>query len=47
MRPADRLAEIRPRYGSDHVVTQFVELATPGILTGAGRVEIMLTALSK
>jgi hypothetical protein len=43
--PADRIAEIRARYGPDHVVTRFVELATPEILAGAGRVEIILVPL--
>jgi HD domain len=38
VRPADRLAEIRARYGPDHVVTRFVELATPEISTRARRV---------
>ena len=28
VRPAERLAEIRGRYGPDHEVTQFVEVAT-------------------
>ena len=45
--PADRLAEIRTRYGPDHVVTQFIELATPEILASARRVEIMLAALPR
>ena len=30
VRPADRLVEIRGRYGPDHEVTRFVELAAPG-----------------
>jgi len=42
VRPADRLVEIRGRYGPDHEVTQFVERAAPEILTTAGRVEQLL-----
>ena len=44
VRPADRLVEIRGRYGPDHEVTRFVELAAPEILTTAGRVEGLLAA---
>ena len=44
VRPADRLVEIRGRYGPDHEVTRFVELAAPEILAAAGRVEMMLVA---
>lgn len=44
VRPAERLVEIRGRYGPDHEVTQFVERAASEILTTAGRVEEMLTA---
>jgi hypothetical protein len=44
VRPADRLVEIRGRYGPDHEVTRFVELAAPEILATAGRVEMMLAA---
>jgi hypothetical protein len=44
VRPAERLVEIRGRYGSDHEVTQFVERAASEILTTAGRVEGMLAA---
>jgi hypothetical protein len=44
VRPADRLVEIRGRYGPDHEVTRFVERAAPEILTTAGRVEQLLTA---
>jgi hypothetical protein len=40
--PADRLVEIRGRYGPDHVVTRFVERAASEILTTAGRVGEML-----
>jgi hypothetical protein len=40
--PADRLVEIRGRYGPDHEVTRFVELAAPEILTTAARVEELL-----
>jgi hypothetical protein len=42
VRPADRLVEIRGRYGPDHEVTQFVERAASEILITAGRVEEML-----
>ena len=44
VRPADRLVEIRGRYGPDHEVTRFVERAASEILTTAGRVEEMLAA---
>jgi len=42
VRPADRLVEIRGRYGPDHEVTRFVERAASEILTTAGRVEKLL-----
>jgi HD domain len=42
VRPADRLVEIRGRYGPDHEVTRFVERAASQILATAGRVETML-----
>jgi hypothetical protein len=42
VRPADRLVEIRGRYGPDHEVTRFVERAASEILTTAGRVEELL-----
>jgi hypothetical protein len=44
VRPADRLVEIRGRYGPDHQVTRFVELAASEILATAGRVEELLAA---
>jgi HD domain len=44
VRPADRLVEIRGRYGPDHEVTRFVELAAPQILKIAARVEDLLAA---
>jgi hypothetical protein len=44
VRPADRLVEIRGRYGPDHEVTQFVERAASEILATAGRVEELLDA---
>jgi hypothetical protein len=44
VRPADRLVEIRGRYGPDHEVTQFVERAAPEILATAGRIEGMLVS---
>jgi putative nucleotidyltransferase with HDIG domain len=42
VRPADRLVEIRGRYGPDHEVTRFVERAASEILMTAGRVEELL-----
>jgi hypothetical protein len=42
IRPTDRLAEIRGRYGPDHEVTRFLERAASEILATAGRVEEML-----
>lgn len=47
VRPADRLVEIRGRYGPDHEVTRFVERAASEILTTAGRVEEMLAVQPK
>lgn len=47
IRPADRLVEIRGRYGPDHEVTRFVERAASEILTTAGRVEGLLAAQPK
>lgn len=44
VRPADRLVEIRGRYGPKHEVTRFVERAAPEILATAGRVEGLLAA---
>jgi HD domain len=44
VRPADRLVEIRGRYGPDHEVTRFVERAASEILTTVGRIEEMLDA---
>jgi hypothetical protein len=42
VRPADRLVEIRGRYGPNHEVTRFVERAASEILTTAARVEELL-----
>ncbi len=42
--PADRLVEIRGRYGPDDAVTRFVERAASEILRTAGRVEGLLAA---
>lgn len=42
--PAYRLVEVRGRYGPDHEVTRFVELAASEILTTAARVEELLAA---
>jgi predicted hydrolase (HD superfamily) len=47
VRPADRLVEIRGRYGPDHEVTRFVELAASELLTIAGQVEKLLAAQPK
>lgn len=47
VRPADRLVEVRGRYGPDHEVTRFVELAAPEILMTATRVEALLAAEPK
>jgi hypothetical protein len=44
VRPADRLAEIRERYGPGHEVTLFADLAAAEIFAAAGRVEMMLSA---
>jgi hypothetical protein len=42
VRPADRLVEIRGRYGPDHEVTKFVALAASEILSSAARVQEQL-----
>jgi predicted hydrolase (HD superfamily) len=47
VRPADRLVEIRGRYGPDHEVTRFVARAASEILATAWRVEELLTAQPK
>jgi hypothetical protein len=44
VRPAERLVEIRGRYGPDHEVTRFVERAASRILSTAGRVEELLAS---
>lgn len=44
VRPADRIVEIRGRYGPDHEVTRFVELAAPEIIVTAARVDALLAA---
>jgi predicted hydrolase (HD superfamily) len=44
VRPADRLVEIRGRYGPDHEVTRFVERAAPQILSTAGHIEELLAS---
>jgi predicted hydrolase (HD superfamily) len=44
VRAADRLVEIRGRYGPEHEVTRFVELAASEIITTATRVEELLAA---
>jgi hypothetical protein len=47
VRPADRLAEIRERYGPGHEVTLFADLAAAEIFAAAGRVEMMLAGQRK
>lgn len=42
VQPADRLVEIRERYGPEDEVTRFVELAAPDILATAARVNELL-----
>jgi hypothetical protein len=42
VRSADRLVEIRGRYGRDHELTRFVERAASQILSTAGRIEELL-----
>jgi hypothetical protein len=44
VQPAERLVEIRGRYGPDHEVTLFVELAASEILTRAAQVQELLAA---
>jgi hypothetical protein len=44
VRPADRLVEIRGRYGPGHEMARFAELAASEILIAAGRVEMMLVS---
>ena len=43
VRTADRLVEIRGRYGPDHEVTRFVGLAASEILATSARVEALLS----
>jgi HD domain len=42
VQPAERLDEIRGRYGPDHEVTRFIARAAPEILATAGKVEDLL-----
>lgn len=39
---ADRIAEIKQRYGPGHLVTQFITLATPDLLAAVDRTEQLL-----
>jgi HD domain len=39
---ADRIAEIKRRYGPGHLVTRFITQATPGLLAAIGRTEQVL-----
>ena len=39
---ADRIAEIKRRYGPGHLVTRFINQATPGLLAAVGRTEQVL-----
>ena len=38
----ERIAEIKQRYGPDHLVTRFITLATPDLLAAVGRTEQLL-----
>jgi hypothetical protein len=38
----ERIAEIKRRYGPEHVVTRFITEATPDLLTAVGRTEELL-----
>ena len=42
MAATERIAEIKQRYGPDHLVTRFITLATPELLAAAGRTEQLL-----
>jgi hypothetical protein len=39
---AERIAEIKQRYGPGHLVTRFITLATPDLLAAVGRTEQLL-----
>ena len=39
---AERIAEIKQRYGPEHLVTRFITLATPDLLAAVGRIEQLL-----
>ena len=41
---SDRLAEIQQRYGQDHVVTQFVDVARTELLGAVERTEALLAS---
>jgi hypothetical protein len=40
---AERIAEIKHRYGPDHLVTRFISLATPDLLAAVDRTEQLLS----
>jgi hypothetical protein len=40
---AERIAEIKQRYGPGHLVTRFITMATPDLLAAVGRTEQLLT----
>jgi hypothetical protein len=42
MAAAERIAEIKQRYGPDHLVTRFITLATPELLAAVDRTERLL-----
>jgi len=42
MAAVDRIAEIKRRYGPEHLVTRFITLATPDLLAAVGRTEQLL-----
>jgi hypothetical protein len=39
---AERIAEIKQRYGPGHLVTRFITVATPDLLAAVGRIEQLL-----
>jgi hypothetical protein len=39
---AERIAEIKHRYGSEHLVTRFITLAAPDLLAAVSRTEQLL-----
>jgi hypothetical protein len=43
----DRIAEIKHRYGPDHLVTRFITLATPDLLAAVSRTEQLLATADR